>query len=297
MGDSTRRPDSPQSVSRTGEEPRPATGPFPDRPVVNDPASVPVKASATVLVLRRAPHPGTAEPPNGGDHSADRHDTDRHDADRHDADRHDADRLDTDRHDTDQHGTDRHEVLLLRRNDRSGFVAGVHLYPGGAVDASDADIPLSDDDTPGTARAVAQIDRIAIAAAVRECFEEAGILLALTAEQRWADQEHVSKVGAEEPFAEALRRLGLTVPVHRFVSWGRWVTPMGAPRRYDTRFFAVEVPTAAIRVDGREIVHGAWWDPAAALAAERAGEIRFVTPTRKTLERLVGHRWTNPDGS
>ena len=99
-------------------------------------------------------------------------------------------------------------------------------------------------------------------------------------------------LGAEEPFSDALRRLDLTVPLHCFAPWGRWVTPMGAPRRYDTRFFIVEgPPDAAVRVDGREIVHGAWWDPAAALAAERAGEIRFVTPTRKTLERLVGDGW------
>lgn len=240
MGDTNRRPDNLVS----------------GHPVPEDPASVPVKASATVLVLR--PVPPRALP---------------------------------------ESETDRHEVLLLRRNDRSGFVAGVHLYPGGAVDDSDIDVPLSNENASGMTLDLAPVDRLAIAAAARECFEEAGILLAQTADRNWADDRHVSQVGADEPFSEALRRLGLSVPAHRFFPWGRWVTPMGAPRRYDTRFFAVEVPLAAgIRVDGREIVHGSWWDPAAALAAEVAGELRFVTPTRKTLERLIGHRWTNPGG-
>ena len=225
--------------------------PFPGRPVLDDPAGVPVKASATVLVVRPKP-PVTGETVSDlGPQSPP-------------------------------------EVLLLRRNDRSGFVAGVHLYPGGAVDDDDAHIPLSVSD-------LAPIDRLAIAAAARECFEEAGILLAHTADAAWATEEHISRFGAEEPFSDALRRLGLTVPAPRFVPWGRWVTPLGAPRRYDTRFFVVQAPPkAVIRVDGREIVDGSWWDPATALAAEQAGELRFVTPTRKTLERLAGEGWVPP---
>ncbi len=217
---------------------------------------VPVKASATVLVVR----PASAVDANGEPVGSRRSST--------------------------------HEVLLLRRNDRSGFVAGVHLYPGGAVDESDAHIPTSGPDRPGSLEELAEIDRLAIAAVARECFEEAGILLAHAAGGDWATDAHVQMFGTGEPFSDALRRLELTVPVHRFTPWGRWVTPLGAPRRYDTRFFLVEAPPdAVIRVDGREIVHGAWWDPAAALAAERDGELRFVTPTRKTLERLVGDGW------
>lgn len=225
---------------------------FVGRAVSEDGAHVPVKASATVLVVR---------PVSGVDSAVARLGS-------------------------------AVEVLLLRRNDRSGFVAGVHLYPGGAVDESDAHIPTSGVDHPSSLAALEAIDHLAIAAAARECFEEAGILLAHAPDGRWATEEHVGMLRAEEPFSDALRRLELTIPVHRFAPWGRWVTPMGAPRRYDTRFFIVEAPPdAVVRVDGREIVHGDWWDPATALAAERAGEIRFVTPTRKTLERLVGDGW------
>ena len=229
---------------------------FTGRPVSENNAHVPVRASATVLVVRPAPAVDPDGTPFGSRRSSAR------------------------------------EVLLLRRNDRSGFVAGVHLYPGGAVDESDAHIPTSGVDDPVSLGELAVIDRLAIAAVARECFEEAGILLAHSADGGWATEAHMRSFGSEEPFSDALRRLELTVPVHRFAPWGRWVTPIGAPRRYDTRFFIVESPPhAVIRVDGREIVHGDWWDPAAALAAERAGELRFVTPTRKTLERLAADGW------
>lgn len=229
---------------------------FTGRAVSENNVHVPVKASATVLVVRPASRVGSPVDPVGS------------------------------------HRRPALEVLLLRRNDRGGFVAGVHLYPGGAVDESDAHIPVSGLDHVESAAELEAIDRLAIAAAARECFEEAGILLAHAPDGGWATDEHVRTLRAEESFSDALRRLELTVPVHRFAPWGRWVTPIGAPRRYDTRFFIVEAPPdAVVRVDGREIVHGAWWDPATALAAEREGELRFVTPTRKTLERLVGDGW------
>ncbi len=234
----------------------PDRGTFTGRAVSEHGSNVPVKASATVLVVRPTGSAGTTPRQAGS------------------------------------HGASTLEVLLLRRNDRSGFVAGVHLYPGGAVDESDAHIPTSGLDDPASASELDDIDRLAIAAVARECFEEAGILLAHSSVGGWATDSHSRMFGVEEPFSDALRRLELTVPVHRFSPWGRWVTPIGAPRRYDTRFFIVEAPPdAVIRVDGREIVQGAWWDPADALAAERDGELRFVTPTRKTLERLVGDGW------
>lgn len=223
-----------------------------------DPASIPVRLSATVLVARptSTPHPvsGSAI-----------------------------------------------EVLLLRRNDRSGFVAGVTLYPGGAVDHDDHRIPtaaqLADAVSAGPNAdgsfhhlATEHLHPIAAAAGARECFEEAGVLLAAHADGSWAHPER-TVVDPSRPFAEALVDASLHVPVHRFRPWGRWVTPLGAPRRYDTLFFLVDAPPdCVVTVDGREIVHAAWWDPGDALLAEYAGDLRFVTPTRKTLERLARHR-------
>lgn len=184
------------------------------------------------------------------------------------------------------------EVLLLRRNDRSGFVAGATLYPGGAIDSHDALVPWS----ATSGERVPDAHGVAAVAAARECFEEAGILLAVDERQRWAGRQHIDALGTSSssssvvPFGPFLRENGLHVPVDRFVPFGRWVTPIGASRRYDTRFFIVEAPPdTALRVDGREIVAAAWWDPHRALEAERDGELRFVTPTRKTLGRLAHH--------
>ena len=195
------------------------------------------------------------------------------------------------------------EVLLLRRNDRSGFVAGATLYPGGAVDLSDALVPTSPNAYPsgiGPTTGLhetgwgdadpALVRRLSVVAAARECFEEAGVLLAANHDGSWVRVDQRADLRTDVAFAEALAHGELHVPIDRFVPWGRWVTPLGAPRRYDTHFFVVSAPDdAVIRVDGREIVHGSWWAPSAALAAERAGELRVVTPTRKTLERLVDH--------
>lgn len=186
------------------------------------------------------------------------------------------------------------EVLLLRRNNRSGFVAGVTLYPGGAIDPHDALVPWS---RHGREHEPDDHGLGAIAAA-RECFEEAGILLAADQHLAWAGAHHHAAVAAlaasssSSSFGPALLEHALHVPVDRFVPFGRWVTPRGATRRYDTRFFVVEAPpNAEVRVDGREIVDAGWWDPHAALAAERTGELRFVTPTRKTLSRLALSGW------
>ncbi len=182
------------------------------------------------------------------------------------------------------------EVLLLRRNDRSGFVAGATLYPGGAIDPHDALVPWSAGSASSGERAPDEHGVAAIAAA-RECFEEAGILLAVDEHQQWAHAEHIDALGRlPSSFGPSLREHGLHIPVNRFVPFGRWVTPIGASRRYDTRFFVVEAPPdAVVRVDGREIVAAAWWSPSRALEAERDGELRFVTPTRKTLDRLAQH--------
>jgi 8-oxo-dGTP pyrophosphatase MutT (NUDIX family) len=176
------------------------------------------------------------------------------------------------------------EVLLLRRNDRSGFVAGVTLYPGGAFDPLDALVPWTrhGSELPPDHHGLGAI------AAARECFEEAGILLVADQDGSWTPPARAEDIAQAETFGSALLQHRLHVPVERFTPFGRWVTPRGASRRYDTQFFIVEAPPeAVVRVDGREIVDAAWWDPHDALAAERSAELRFVTPTRKTLQRLA----------
>ena len=196
-------------------------------------------------------------------------------------------------------------MLLLQRNHRGTFVAGATLYPGGALDPDDSRVRTephrsgaagdtgAGDAGAGDERWAAHLRMSAVAAA-RECFEEAGVLLAANNDGSWASSSQVSSLAsawaAGSSFSDSVRAVGLHVPVARFLPWGRWVTPIGASRRYDTVFFVVAAPEHHhVRVDGVEIVAAAWWSPAAALGAEVAGELRLVTPTRKTLERLAAY--------
>lgn len=164
------------------------------------------------------------------------------------------------------------EVLLLRRHPGAAFVAGAHVFPGGAIDGSDAS--LGDP---------------ARVAAVREAFEEAGVLLAAGPAPAAAarDTERAVLNARDGTFAEVVARLGVTADVDalRFVS--RWVTPPGDTRRFDTRFFLAAAPTDQDPChDDTEIVACAWWRPQHALAAAKRGEIQLILPTARNLKFL-----------
>lgn len=196
------------------------------------------------------------------------------------------------------------EVLLLQRNARSDFVAGAHVFPGGAVDAADAA-------DAAAGRCVGRTDAECSAAlgveegglafwvgALRECFEEAGLLLA-----RHPGDEHLlsllrpgvadrfaahrAAVHAGRSFAEVLVEEDLVLDVGRLHYVSHWVTPEGASRRYDTRFFVAEAPPEqAPRHDAGETVATTWIGPALALDRHRAGALELVLPTVRNLEAL-----------
>lgn len=173
------------------------------------------------------------------------------------------------------------EVLMLRRNLDSGFVPGAYLFPGGAVDAGD------DDGAHDPFRV----------AAIRECFEEAGLLLA-----RDAGGAHPDTAGARfaaHRDAVAAGRLsiqrvcaseGLTLAVDELHPLSRWVTPQGAPRRYDTRFFVALAPLQQAPMhDDREAVDHLWIRPGDALARNRRGGYELILPTLMSLRTLAEH--------
>ena len=199
------------------------------------------------------------------------------------------------------------EVLMVQRNLRSDFVGGAHVFPGGAVDEADGDERLERlcaglGDAACSARL--GLDRGGLAlyvAAVRECFEEAGVLLA-----RHPGDEHVlsfqdpevaarfrrhrAAVDAGRPLADVLEEEGLVLDVDRLRYASHWITPEGAPRRYDTRFFVAEAPPEQVPLhDERETVASTWIEPADALARHRRGEIDLILPTIKNLEQLARH--------
>jgi 8-oxo-dGTP pyrophosphatase MutT (NUDIX family) len=192
------------------------------------------------------------------------------------------------------------EVFMLRRSHRLVFTPGAYVFPGGALDAADRDPAAAaccvgrDDAEASRVLAVADGGLAFWVAAVRECFEEAGVLLArdredrslglgdpLTAARFRRHRDHLNagrRTIAEICTGESVR---LDVaPIHYFA---HWLTPHPSPRRYNTRFFVVEVPAdqRPLHDDG-EAVEGLWVRPEDALA-RWPGEAELIRPTRECL--------------
>jgi len=192
------------------------------------------------------------------------------------------------------------EVFMLRRNLDSVWIAGASVFPGGAVDADDRDPRwerrcLGWDDR----RASAALGRPAgglgfLVAAVRETFEEAGVLLARDPAGIGADARHDHLRAARDAINAGEHRFDALVLEHDLVlatdelhPVSHWITPPGGPRRYDTWFFLAAAPEGAYLHDDAELIASAWVAPADALDAAARGEVDLIFPTRKNLELLA----------
>jgi 8-oxo-dGTP pyrophosphatase MutT (NUDIX family) len=185
------------------------------------------------------------------------------------------------------------EVLMLRRVAAMKFAPGAYVFPGGSVDPADSDPEIGwhgPDPAEFGARlgAPAEMARALVCAAVRETFEESGVLLAgppgggPLAVPWEADREALA-AGALT-LAELLARRGLVLRADLLVPWARWITPEGEPRRFDARFFAAALPAGQVATGhAAESDHIAWLRPAEGIAAARAGEISLFPPTVATL--------------
>ncbi len=198
------------------------------------------------------------------------------------------------------------ETLLIQRHAGSRFAGGDFVFAGGKVEAGDLpeDVERLCVGLDGRQAAALLGDglapRTALAywvGAVRETFEEVGILLAygpdgalvrLDAESRRRFETHRRACQADNAaFFAMLRDERLTVATDRLAYFAHWITPEESPRRFDTRFFAaVAPPDQPAEADGDEIVDVRWFTPAAALAAFRHRQISLRTPTLKNLELL-----------
>ena len=192
------------------------------------------------------------------------------------------------------------EVYMLKRQSSMKFAPGAYVFPGGSVDPRDAeaDLAWTGPDAaewgrllgvpPGPARAL-------VCAAVRETFEESGVLLAgpspgevvadTTAEDWEADRHAL--LDRSQSLAGLLTRRGLMLRSDLLRPWSRWITPELERRRYDTRFFAAALPPGQRTRDvGGEAAGVAWVRPADAIAAGQRREIFLMLPTRITLGEL-----------
>lgn len=196
------------------------------------------------------------------------------------------------------------EALLLRRHRRSGFAADAWVFPGGVVDASDRSGEVADRlDGPSAAEWARRLDVADpgealgyVTAAIREAFEETGILLARSdrvgdAHPHVAESLEVARRALLNEVV-SLRDVavgnGLRLSGDELIYVGHWITPEPEPRRYDTRFFAARAPDGAVcTVHDAEMTDAAWLRPAEAVERFRAGELRLLPPTAHTLQRLA----------
>jgi 8-oxo-dGTP pyrophosphatase MutT (NUDIX family) len=189
------------------------------------------------------------------------------------------------------------EVLMLRRVAAMKFAPGAYVFPGGSVDPADYEAAVGwhgPDPAEFGARlgASAEMARALVCAAVRETFEEAGVLLAGAPDggpvadpsgPSW-EADRAALVAGAVTLAELLSRRGLVLRADLLVPWARWITPEGEPRRFDARFFAAALP-AGQRATGHaaESDHIAWLRPGDAIESARAGQISMLPPTATTL--------------
>lgn len=193
------------------------------------------------------------------------------------------------------------EVYMLRRKPSMAFAPGAFVFPGGSVDARDADedVAWAGPDVTAWGRvfdAPDQLARALVCAAVRETFEESGVLLAgPSAETVVADTsgddweaDRNALLDRSISLAELLGRRRLVLRADLLRPWSRWITPVVEERRFDARFFAAALPPGQRTRDvGGEAAQVAWVRPADAIAAGRNEEILLWPPTAVTLAELA----------
>jgi glyoxylase-like metal-dependent hydrolase (beta-lactamase superfamily II)/8-oxo-dGTP pyrophosphatase MutT (NUDIX family) len=199
-------------------------------------------------------------------------------------------------------GADGLEVFMVQRAARAVFLGGAYVFPGGALDTADAD--------PAMQALIAGIDareadeRLGLRegalaywiAALRECFEEAGFLLAhdrsgepLHESRAAALAQHRQALNAQRmPFADVLRTENVLLAGSQIAYYQHWITAPLRPRRFDTRFFIALAPRGQAGLhDNTETVHSLWTRPADALARGKRGEIELAFATQYVLRDLA----------
>jgi 8-oxo-dGTP pyrophosphatase MutT (NUDIX family) len=186
-------------------------------------------------------------------------------------------------------GADGIEAWLLTRVRQMVFAAGMTVFPGGRVDESDASLPV----TGGGVELLASrcgcdeaTARALVGAAVRETFEETGVLLTVPTADLTESRADVE--AGRLAFGELLRTHGLAVDSDAVRPWSRWVTPAGEVRRYDTRFFVAALPDSAEAQDVTgESSEASWVPVGAAVEQAQRGERKVLPPTMMTLASLL----------
>ncbi len=196
------------------------------------------------------------------------------------------------------------EVYLLRRHHQMAFAAGMAVFPGGGVDDRDRQSSFGDGSWVGPT-ATSWADQLncddatargLVCAAVRETFEESGVLLAGpdgdsvvadTTGDGW-ESDRLALVAKQVSLAAVLARRGLVLRTDLLRAWAHWITPDFEPRRYDTRFFVAVLPAGQRTRDvSTESAAVTWMAPAEAVARANRGELAMMPPTVQTCAELA----------
>jgi 8-oxo-dGTP pyrophosphatase MutT (NUDIX family) len=194
------------------------------------------------------------------------------------------------------------QVYLLKRNVKSGFMAGNFVFPGGKVEAEDRQFDVFksySDLAPAEIYRrlggdLSEAEALAYGvAAIRETLEEAGVFLAQQNDRSGASLEQVRNLRlsnnlTNDWFAKLLVKEKWQLTISALLRWSHWITPELMKRRFDTRFLLAAMPAGQIcQPDGREAVQGLWISPEEGLAGNLTGKIPLSPPTLVTLHELL----------
>jgi 8-oxo-dGTP pyrophosphatase MutT (NUDIX family) len=200
------------------------------------------------------------------------------------------------------------EALLFQRSPKAKFMPGAFVFPGGAVDADDmapeilAHVSGLDHAQANARLGVAEGGLAYFVAAIRECFEECGIVLSSDEGGEFVglhDTEHEARLAeqrialnrGELAFSAFVQRERLRLAADKLTYFAHWITPVGMARRFDTRFFLTVVPPRQTpQHDANELVSQVWLRPEEAVEQADAGKLDLRTPTRSTLHNFSGAR-------
>ena len=175
------------------------------------------------------------------------------------------------------------EVLMTRRSMKASFAPGAYVFPGGGIDAADAQAHGMAQRRPTQS----DLHLTQAIAAIRESFEELGVLFARHADGRWANHDDIAAIDRKGPFAAQCQARGLSLAAEQVFVLAHWITDRDLPRRFDVPFLVARMPEGQAPVaDESEQFEPVWVRPQDALNRHEAGDFFMVYPTIRTLERL-----------
>ncbi|AVS97136.1 MBL fold metallo-hydrolase, partial [Paracidovorax avenae] len=178
------------------------------------------------------------------------------------------------------------EVLMTRRSPQASFAPGAYVFPGGAIDAQDAEAATHAHVDHRPAQAGERITQAV--AAIRESFEELGVLLARHADGRFADARDIAALDRGAPFVAQCAARGLRLAADAVFLLAHWTADRDLPRRFDVPFLVARMPQGQEPVaDETEQFEPVWVRPRDALDRHAAGRFFMIFPTIRTLERLA----------